>query len=301
MRNTYLMETPGTNQQAWTILGIVERSAIHFEEKGIDSPRLTSELLLCHALGVQRIELYTKFDTVLSPHQLSVYRGLVKRRIAREPLQYIVGFTEFMGLEIIVDQRVLIPRPETELLVEEVIRRSAGRSAPRILDIGTGSGCIAIALAKMIPGCSVSAIDKSDEALAVAALNVQHHDVAKQVHLASHDFLTSPRVEGSPFDIVVSNPPYVSRTEWAELQPEVREFEPRCATTDDGDGLSFYTSITEKARQLLAPGGVVCMELGHGQADAVKKLFQNQGFASVQTSFDYERIERILTAEWRAG
>lgn len=301
MRNAYPMETPGTSQQSWTILGIVERSASHLDEKGIDSPRLTSELLLCHALGVQRIELYTKFDTVLSPDQLSAYRGLVKRRIAREPLQYIVGFTEFMGLKIRVDRRVLIPRPETELLVEEVIRRSGGRSAPRILDIGTGSGCIAIALAKMIPGCSVSAIDKSEEALVVAELNVRHHDVEKQVHLASHDFLTTSRFERSPFDVVVSNPPYVSRTEWDGLQPEVREFEPRCATTDEGDGLSFYTSIAEKARRLLAPGGVVCMELGHGQADAVKKLFQHQGYAGVRTSFDYERVERILTAEWHAG
>ena len=277
----------------------------YLEEKGFDESRLTIEILLSHVLNLQRIQLYTSFDKPLNDKELSSFKALLQRRLLHEPLQYILGKTEFMGFEFLVDNRVLIPRPETEVLVEEAVRftksQFAGRPV-RILDIGSGSGCIAVSLARMVNRASVVAIDISPEAVEVAQVNAVHNGVEKQMSFALKDiFKTTARDFSEPFEMVVSNPPYISKLDFAELQPEIREFEPVSATTDSGDGLSFFRRIAEIAPTLLIPDGGVFVEYAYNQSAAVQKIFHDAGWSAIELIRDYDGNPRCLAARKKSG
>jgi len=272
----------------------------YLSEKGFDESRLTIELLLCHVLNLKRIQLYTSFDKPLTEGELSSFKGLLQRRLQHEPLQYIVGTAEFMGLEFIVDRRVLIPRPETEVLVEQVVHYAKEHFSGqplRILDLGTGSGCIAVSLAALLDNASIVAFDKSSDAVDVARINAQKNGVEKRIVLSVQDiFKISGADFSSKFHFVVSNPPYVSKVEFEELQPEIREFEPSYAVTDDGDGLSFYRRIAEIGRLFLETDGAIFVEHAYNQSTSAQKIFTEAGWSSVQLLNDYDGNNRCLVA-----
>ena len=278
-----------------TVLEVIKRSAEYLESKGVDSPRLQIELLLAHILKVPRLKLYLDFERRLSEGDLNTLRAMVKRRGEREPLQYILGTTSFCGLEISVTPAVLIPRPETELLVEQVWQFLVprGDQAATVLDFGTGSGCIAIAIAHKFPPCEVHAIDASDEALRVARTNAERMGAKVHFHrgVAIND-LTSPHT----FDLVVSNPPYIPDAEVETLQPEVSRYEPRLALGGGKEGLDFYRMIASQARGRLAAEGRVMVELGHGQEGAVRGIFEGEGWFVERVVADYAGTPRILIA-----
>jgi release factor glutamine methyltransferase len=290
---------PAQPPAAQTVLTLIEVSARFLEEQGIDEARLTAELLLAHVLSCRRIDLYLRFERILNDGELAAYRECIRRRLRHEPLQYIVGSTEFMGLRFTVDPRVLIPRPETELLVESVIEavKSGSFSQTVLLDIGTGSGNIAVSIAKMIGGSRVDAIDASADALEVAAMNVRDHQCEDRVSLKQLDFLNNSSQLEPGYTMVVSNPPYIPAAESPSLQQEVRDFEPKTAWTDGNDGLTFYRAIAKESMRLLIPGGSAIVEIGFGQAKDVAALFQANGFSRIAVRKDYGGIERILTAQ----
>ena len=293
------METSTVEQKLWTTLSLLNWSVEYLTLNGFDSPRLATELLLAHVLRCSRVDLYTNFDRPLSKAELVQFKALFKRRLAHEPLQYILGETEFMGLKFIVDKRVLIPRPETEVLVEQIINLSKQVQSYQILDIGTGSGNIAISLAKYIGMCEVDAIDVSDDALAVAEQNLKLHHLERKIRLLQGDVLQENiTFRHQQYDVIVSNPPYISQDEFASLQPEVKEYEPTVATTDGRDGLTFYRAITKIGKTRLVPGGWVFVEFAYNQSDAVSALFDKAGYSDVEVIPDYSRILRILKARW---
>jgi release factor glutamine methyltransferase len=283
---------------AETVLSLIKKSTAFFEEKGIDEAKRSAEYLLAHAMGQKRLQLYLRFDQPVAEDELARFRELVRRRLKNEPVQYLVGTTEFYGLEFAVSPAVLIPRPETEHLVEAVIDRVRDERLPRtarILDIGTGSGIIAVTLAAQLADARITATDISDAALDVARGNAGRNKVDDRVSLLSHDIL-SPQLNGvgGPFDAVVSNPPYIGKDDIATLQPEVRAYEPMEALTDGGDGLAFYRRIAALLPQLLVPGGLLAVEIGFGQALDVRAIFEAAGLRDVEIIKDYSGIERVL-------
>jgi release factor glutamine methyltransferase len=274
--------------ETWTILKVLNWTKGYLAEKGVENARLEAEWLLSAVLGLDRVGLYVNFEKPLLPAELAAFRGMVSRRAKREPLQYILGSQEFMGLEFRVTPAVLIPRHDTEPLVQEAVNRAG--NVQRVLDIGAGSGCIAVALAKLLPNATVVAVDSSDVALAVARENAGLNGVAVRFVLGS---LFEP-FEGERFDLIVSNPPYIPTADLAALQPEVREFEPKGALDGGADGLDFYRLIIPAAPEYLNPGGWLMVEVGMGQAEAVKGIFADAGFAEVFTVKDPGNIERVV-------
>jgi release factor glutamine methyltransferase len=280
-----------------TVLSLLKVSTAFFEEKGIDEAKRSAEHLLAHALGQKRLQLYLRFDQPVAEDELARFRELVRRRLRNEPVQYIVGTTEFYGLEFAVSPAVLIPRPETEHLVEAVIDRQRAVSASgeaSILDIGTGSGIIAITLAAQLQNARVTAIDVSEAAIDIARANAARNKVDDRVSLVKQDILAMElNGIGGPFDVVVSNPPYIAQAEIETLQPEVRAFEPMDALTDGGDGLSFYRRIAELLPRLLSPGGLLAVEIGFGQSPAVIEIFSS-ALRDIEVVKDYSGIERVI-------
>ncbi|MBI3260326.1 MAG: peptide chain release factor N(5)-glutamine methyltransferase, partial [Ignavibacteriae bacterium] len=230
------------------------------------------ELMLCEVLECSRVQLYMNYEKPLSSSELDKLRLMTTRRAQREPLQYIIGRTEFYGLPFFVDSSVLIPRPETEILVEQVIKSVEGNESENlsILDIGTGSGCIAVTLAKKQPSCRVVGIDISPGALEVARRNADVNEV--NVEFIRRDVLKEMKVK-QPFDIIVSNPPYISISEMKEIEPELFQHEPHIALTDNGDGLEFYRRFAELFKDILASDGEFFVEFGYGQSNQVHELF----------------------------
>ena len=287
-------------KRVWTILEMLQWGTSYLSDKGFDESRLTVELLLCHVLRLKRIQLYTSFDKPMTEVELSSFKGLFQRRLQHEPVQYITGSTEFMGLEFVVDRRVLIPRPETEVLVEQVIRYAKEHfpSRPlRILDIGTGSGCIAVSLAALIENASVVAFDSSSDAVDVARINAEKNGVETKIALSVQDvFRISEADVSSKFNLMVSNPPYIAKTEFEELQPEIKEFEPSFAVTDDGDGLSFYRRIAQIGRSFLDEGGAIIVEHAYNQSESTQIIFTDAGWGNVQPFSDYSGKDRGLIA-----
>lgn len=264
----------------------------YFARKGVDAPRLTIELILAHVLAVTRFDLYLQFDRPLTDGELDDLREKVRRRATREPLQYILGEAHFHGRLFEVNRAVLIPRPETELLVEEALRRA---HALRCLDVGTGSGCIGVTIALERPDTEVVAIDVSEEALDVARRNAERLG-ARNIAIERCDFLDESAVHAlGSFDLVVSNPPYVAVAEIAGLEPEVRDHEPRGALTDHGDGYAFYRRFIEVAPTLLRSGGHLFLEIGFGQSAELERMYREAGF-EVDILTDLDRIPRILWA-----
>lgn len=263
----------------------------------IDEARLTSELLMCHVLGCGRIDLYVEFEKILAAIEVDSFVSLVRRRLAHEPLQYITGETSFMGLRIAVDGRALIPRPETEVLVEHLLGYCRGRGARRlaILDVGVGSGNIAVAAAHYHPRADVLGVDVSDGALELARSNVRQHGLEGRVLLLKADILRDDLpLRPGRFDVVVSNPPYVPAADFGGLDPEIRLFEPRIATTDGGDGLTFFRRLAALGSTLLAEGGLLAVETGYNQARAVEAILRSASLRGTGVVRDLSGVERVV-------
>ena len=279
-----------------TVLEIIKRTTEFFASKGIESARLNAELLIGHALERKRMQLYMEFERPLTEVELEKIRPLVRRRAQREPLQYIVGETEFHGLKLKVDRRALIPRPETELLVELVGERGAMLMPKKILDLGTGSGAIALALARLFPSATVTAVDRSDDALALARENAAATGLAERVTFAASDWFKA--VPAQAFEIVVSNPPYLTAEETAQTSAEVRGFEPLAALTAAEDGLADLARIICEAPRYLAEGGLLALETGIAQHARLMALAGAAGFARTESLPDLSGRDRFVFA-WR--
>lgn len=276
-------------QETWTILKVLTWTKGYLAEKGVENARLEAEWLLCAALGLDRVGLYVNFDRPLTTGELAACRAVVARRGRREPLQYILGSQEFYGLDFEVAPKVLIPRHDTEALVQESISRT-GKGA-KILDIGVGSGCIAVALAKNLPDADVSGVDLSPEALELTERNAKRHGVSVSLFRGS---LFEP-FKDLEFDLIVSNPPYIRSSDIATLQPEVRDYEPRGALDGGADGLDYYRLIIPEAPGHLKPGGWLLLEMGIGQGPELFALFEATGhFRELFTAKDPGGIDRVV-------
>jgi release factor glutamine methyltransferase len=281
----------------WTILELITETTGYFKKKGIDSARLDAELLLAHCLGIERIQLYIAFERTLIETELAAYREAVKRRAAGEPVAYLIGYREFWSIKIRVQHGVLIPRPETELLVEEGIRllTACNRDAV-ILDIGTGSGAIAVALAKEMKNSVLYAEDISPAALAVARQNIAEQGLQERIQLVCGNG-PAPFKQGALFDLIISNPPYICRRAIATLAPEIKDHEPLQALDGGDDGLAFYRQWIPQMPALLRSGGRVVLEIGAEQAEAVSQLFRDAGaFADIAVKKDHAGHTRAVIA-----
>jgi release factor glutamine methyltransferase len=320
-----------------TVLEAIQKSADFLGKKGVESPRLQTELLLAHLLKLPRMKLYLNFERALTAAETDVLRELVKRRGKREPLQHIVGSTSFCGYEIAVNRHALVPRPETELLAEFGWQFLQGRAdaplpagrraedcAPyQAFDFGTGTGCIAITLAARCPTAKIVATDISADALALAKENAARNNVAERIEFLQGDGFAALEIVGqasslSPssfaalsgsnksetgwkpvlrFDLIISNPPYIPSAEIAALQPEVRDFDPRAALDGGEDGLDLYRKLAVEAKPFLKPDGKIMLEFGDGQAEAVKNIFETQKWIVEAVKEDYSQRARILVAK----
>jgi len=271
-----------------TLGEVLRGAADYLERKGVASPRLDAELLLSRALGLSRIELYTQHDKPLSEAERTAARELVQRRGSREPLAYVLGDWGFRRLVLATDARALVPRPETEIVVERALVAIADLETPRVLDIGTGTGAIALSIADEHPGAAVSASDISPDALALARENATR--LGLDVTFVESDLLTA--VDGL-FDLVISNPPYVTEAEVADLQPEVRDWEPRIAVVGTQTG-----EIASSARSVIAAGGVLVLETHTDLAGEAATLLRGLGYIDVQITRDLTGRERVVEGRW---
>ncbi|KAA0892050.1 peptide chain release factor N(5)-glutamine methyltransferase [Oryzomonas rubra] len=279
-------------QEQWTTIKVLAWTKDYLGTKGIENARLEAEWLLCAATGLDRVGLYLHFDKPLNDDELAAFRAMVARRARREPLQHILGTQEFCGLEFEVSPDVLIPRHDTETLVTEALARSP--EARSVLDIGTGSGCIAVALAHSLPNAAVTAIDISPAALEMARRNAERNGATVEFLAGS---LLEP-VAGRSFDLIVSNPPYIPSTDIDRLEPEVRDFDPRGALDGGADGLDLYRILIPGAPAHLNPSGWLLVEVGIGQAPAVAELFKKtQEYDHPITACDPGGIERVVGAQ----
>lgn len=282
-------------EERWTPVTLLAWTTGYLKEKGVEGARREAEWLLGHATGLSRLDLYLQFDKPLEDAELTAFRNLVIRRGRREPLQYLLGDQEFMGRNFRVTPAVLIPRSDTAVLVEQALKLMP--PAARVLDVGTGSGCIAISIACEDPRAIVHAVDISPDALAVARQNAQ--TLAADVTFTQGDLCTP--YAGSRFDLLVSNPPYIRQTELAGLQPEVIDFEPVMALDGGADGLDFYRRLVAAAPELLTPGGWLLVEVGYDQASDVAKLMDTAGLRDISTGHDSAGIERIVWGGWHGS
>jgi release factor glutamine methyltransferase len=278
-----------------TVLEIIRKTTEYFAARSVESPRLNAELLVGHALGKKRMQLYLEFERPLAETELEKIRPLVRRRAQHEPLQYILGETEFAGVKLRVDRRALIPRPETELLVELVTARWGADRSGRLLDLGTGSGAIALALASSRPGLQITATDASDAALELARENAVNLGLTEKVTFARADWYEG--LDGPAFDVVVSNPPYLTADETAATAPEVRDFEPAGALTAADGGVADLARIIAGAPARLAPGGFLALETGPGQHERLISLARQAGFSRVESRRDLTGRDRFVLAD----
>jgi len=311
----------------WTIGRLIEWTRTFFEKKGIPQPRLEAEILLAHVLGLERIALYLQYDQTVGEEVRVAFRDLVRRRAGREPTRYLTGACEFMSLAMKVTPACLIPRPETEQLVEEVLRLAGVRRRPPValgpaaedygtvgpgeetvapaaaaplaaIDLCTGCGCIAVGLAAYLPGIRVAATDISREALEVACANAEAHGVADRITLLEGD-LYEPldAADAAPADFLVANPPYVAEAEWETLQPEIRGHEPRAALVAGPKGTEIIERILKGAPAYLGPGGRLLVEIGAEQGETVARMAGAvRGLGDVRVMKDYAGLDRILLA-----
>ena len=289
-------------QQSWRVIDLIQWGTRYFTDRSIPNARLEVEWLLAHQLGLERVDLYVQHDRTLNSDELAGFKGLVRRRVAGEPFQYILGKAPFYGRDFMVTPAVLIPRPETEVLIQVLRQPSAGgrptgsRPDPTtILDIGTGSGCLAITAARLYPAAQVTAVDISQEALDVARENARRLGAANVV-FQEMDFLQATP-EGK-YDAILCNPPYVAADEVSTLQREIREHEPRAALTDGADGLTWFHRLAQIAPGLLTKGGRLIVEIGGGpQAGPVRAILEEAGFV-VTLHKDLQGDERIVDGRW---
>lgn len=280
----------------WTIERVLGWTKGYFADKGLDTPRLDAELLIADALGIDRMRIYLDHHKPLRADELAGIRERVRRRGRREPVAYITGNRGFWSLDLTVDPRVLVPRPDTERLVERAIARLDGVEGARVVDVGTGSGAIALALAHAKPDSAVLAIDRSPDALDVARANAARNGL-ERVEFAQGDLLAG--VEG-PFDLVASNPPYIPSAVIDGLMPEVARYEPRLALDGGPDGLDLIRRLIPQAAERLTPGGALLIEIGHDQGPAAQALCAaDERFEAVQIVEDYGGNDRVLEATRR--
>ncbi|WP_414664343.1 peptide chain release factor N(5)-glutamine methyltransferase [Horticoccus sp. 23ND18S-11] len=278
----------------FTVLEIIKKTTEFLASKGLESARLNSEHLIGHALGKKRMQLYMEFERPLSEAELEKIRPLVRRRALHEPLQYILGETDFFGLRLKVDRRALIPRPETEQLVEQVTLTRATTPPTRILDLGTGTGAIALALAQAFPGAAVTAIDRSEDALALARENAAGTGLAERVTFVASDWYAA--VPAGPYDLIVSNPPYLTAEETAQTAREVHGFEPVGALTAADDGLADLLTIIAGAPALLTADGSLALETGIAHHARLLAAAQTAGFQRVESKRDLTGRDRFVFA-----
>lgn len=283
-------------QELWTIGRILKWTEQYFKGKGIESPRLDAEVLLSHILGRERIYLYVHFDEPLEPTELARYREAIKQRVQRVPVAYIIGEKEFMGLTFRVTADTLVPRPDTEILVQAAVERLRARGeAPRFADIGTGSGAICLSVLHFLPKAQADTVDISPAARAVAEENAAALEVADRVTFHTGDLLAP--LAGQCYDAILSNPPYIPDGDIAALAPEVRLKEPHTALAGGKDGLDFYRRLTADAPALLKDGGFLAVEVGIHQAAPVAALAA-PSFSRTEILKDYAGIERVVIA-WK--
>lgn len=275
--------------ETWTLLKLLRWTTEFFAGKAIANPRLDAELLLAHVLNLDRVGLYLNFERPLNAAELDVIRPLVKRRGQREPLQYLLGSAEFWSLEFEVTPAVLIPRADSEILVEETLSHAA--TAGQLLDVGTGSGVLAISVASELPDWQVTALDISAAALQVARRNAQKHRVAERLQFLHADLAELPQHQ---YDLIVANPPYIAQAEWDALMPEVRCFEPQIALLAGNNGLDCYQKLAAQTATRLVPGGWLLVEIGYQQAAAVQQLFTAAGLREIFVRDDYAGQPRVV-------
>ena len=302
-----------------TVLEAIQKSADFLGKKGIESPRLQAELLLAHLLKMPRMKLYLNFERVLTPAETDALRDVVKRRGLREPVQHIIGSTSFCGFEISVNRNALVPRPETELLAELgwQFLSTLNSQLSTALDFGTGTGCIAIALAAKCPSAKIIATDISSDALVLAGENAARNQVAERIEFVQSDGFkilvdrwggrprepkansqdSSPEVSPAHFDLIISNPPYIPTAEIETLEPEVKNFDPRGALDGGPDGLDFYRMFARQAKPFLKPQGKIMLEFGDGQAEAIRRMFEDEKWIVEAVKDDYSQRERIFIAK----
>jgi len=286
----------------YRVIDILKMSTEYLEKKGIENPRLNVELLLGHVLKMNRVQLYLNFERPLAASELDQFREFLKRRAGHEPIQYILGETEFYSLKLKVNRHTLIPRPETEILVDTVIEQckkifDQGKTI-QILDIGTGSGNIAIALAKNIQCAQVTAIDIHDETLRIAKQNAEYHQTNVKINFIKQNILAENIELGGTFDIIVSNPPYISKEEFNSLPKEVRDYEPFIALDGGNEGLIFYQRLADISKQLLSSDGLIVSEIGASQADEIYQLFlATKLFQQIEIINDLNDLPRVIFAK----
>jgi release factor glutamine methyltransferase len=271
------------------LLEVLRGTERYLADRGVENPRLNAEHLLAHALGLKRMELYLQFDRPLTEAERAPLRDLVKRRGAREPLQHILGTAEFHGRTFTSDQRALIPRPETEQLVELALDLAKAHPTPTLLDIGTGSGVIALTIALELPSATVHATDLSPDALALAAENATRHALTDRLTFHQADLLPP---DDNKFDLIIANLPYIPAGDIATLSPEVRH-DPLTALHGGADGLDLIRRLIDTAPDRLTPGGALLLEIGAGQADAVNALLSARKFRDISVRPDYQNIPRF--------
>ncbi len=277
----------------WTVQKAILWATDDFQKKGFETPRLEAELLLGAILNLDRVRLIVQAMQPLTETELADFREAIVRRRRGEPIAYILGHREFFGRRFAVDERVLIPRPDTEILVETALEKTKHRALyGRALDLCTGSGCVAVSFAKARPTWKVTATDVSEDALAVARKNALAHGTIWSLRFLSGD-LFEP-VAGERFEMILSNPPYIPEAEVAELDTGVKDFEPVLALSGGTDGLDFYPRLAQGARAALVPGGVLAVEVGAGQAPDVEHAFQAAGFVETERFKDYGGHERVV-------
>ena len=302
---------PDVSSDDWTIGRLVEWTRGFFDKKDIDQPRLEAEILLAHVLGAERIDLYLRYEDAVSEDERTAFRDLVRRRAGGEPTRYLVGACEFLSLAFKVTPDCLIPRPETEMLVEEVLHRRRATPAPLLeggeaaspgpvtaIDLCTGCGCVAVGLAVRLPDCRVTATDISPAALAVARTNAEAHGVATRVTFIEGDLYDAlDAADAEPADFLLANPPYVAQGEWDGLPREIREHEPRDALVAGPDGTECVERILKGARAYLKPGATLLVEIGAGQGAKVTDMATAvRGLSGVGVLKDYAGLDRILVA-----
>ncbi|HEU5079710.1 MAG TPA: peptide chain release factor N(5)-glutamine methyltransferase [Opitutaceae bacterium] len=280
-----------------TVLEVIKKSTEFFAARGIESARLNAELIVGQALGLKRMQLYVQFERMLTEAELEKIRPLVKRRSQREPIQYVLGETDWCGLHLKVDRRALIPRPETEYLVELVEGKLAERATKpaRILDLGTGTGALALVFATRFPEAAVVAVDRSDEALALARENATALGLVDRVRLVNSNWFAALEGEGA-FDLIVANPPYLTEQETQEASPEVRDHEPRSALAAGADGLTDLKTIIADAPRFMASGSLLALETGIRQHAALKSLCETAGLAEIESKQDLTGRDRYIFA-----
>lgn len=285
-------------EEPWTILKLLQWTTDYFKRNNVAEPRASAELLLAHVLSKDRLFLYLNYDRPMETGELAAFRTYIKRRLAGEPNQYITGTQEFWSLPFRVNPNVLIPRPETELLVEVVLEflRSSDSNIS-ILDLGTGSGAIAIALARELSGVPIVATDLSMAALQLARENARMNQVDEKIHFVRSDMFAAISISSEKFTVVVTNPPYVSHAEFSKLAREIRDYEPRGALDGGPDGLTAIKYIIKEASTVLCQTGALIMEMGADQAESVSTLVRDsQHYQSYRIIKDYSGIDRVLLA-----